>query len=56
MDHTDFLQLVSKYKFAIAMENGVCKDYVTEKFWRPLVVGTIPISFGTTNIKVRSQQ
>lgn len=52
MDHKDFVELVSKYKFAIAMENGVCKDYITEKLWRPLIVGTVPVTFGAPNLKV----
>jgi len=52
MDHQDFLELVSKYKFAIAMENGICNDYITEKLWRPLILGTVPITLGAPNIKV----
>lgn len=34
------------------MENGICNDYVTEKLWRPLFVGTIPIVMGSPTIKV----
>lgn len=52
MDHKDFVELVSQYKFAISMENGVCKDYITEKLWRPLIVGTVPITFGAPNLQV----
>ncbi|XP_067942096.1 alpha-(1,3)-fucosyltransferase 11-like [Watersipora subatra] len=33
------------------MENAVCTDYITEKFWRPLAVGTVPITLGAPNIK-----
>lgn len=54
MDHADFIELVSKYKFAIAMENGVCNDYITEKLWRPLAVGTVPITYGTPNLQVHT--
>ncbi|XP_067952156.1 alpha-(1,3)-fucosyltransferase 10-like [Watersipora subatra] len=50
MTHVDFLELISKYKFAISMENGICQDYITEKYWRPLVVGTIPIVLGSPAI------
>lgn len=52
MAHVDFLEVVSKYKFAIAMENGLCEDYITEKYWRPLGVGTIPIVLGSPTIQV----
>lgn len=55
MVHNEFLELISKYKFAIAMENGLCTDYITEKFWRPLVVGTVPITLGSPRIKVRKK-
>lgn len=52
MFHEDFFKLIAKYKFAAAMENGICNDYVTEKLWRPLFVGTIPIVIGSPRIKV----
>ncbi|GFN94943.1 alpha-(1,3)-fucosyltransferase 10 [Plakobranchus ocellatus] len=51
MAHRDFYELVSRYKFAISMENAVCQDYITEKFWRPLIVGTVPIAFGSPTIR-----
>lgn len=53
MFHEDFFKLIAKYKFAAAMENGICNDYVTEKLWRPLFVGTIPIVIGSPRIKVK---
>lgn len=46
----EFLNFVARYKFVIAIENGVCNDYVTEKFWRAIKVGTIPIYFGSPSI------
>ena len=52
MDDEDFYKLLAKYKFTIAMENGVCPDYITEKFWRPFVVGSVPIVFGSPTLKV----
>ncbi|KAN0018450.1 hypothetical protein ACTFIU_011066 [Dictyostelium citrinum] len=44
------LKVLRKYNFAIAIENSRCEDYVTEKLWEPLSVGTIPIYLGATNI------
>ncbi|XP_017071749.2 alpha-(1,3)-fucosyltransferase B isoform X4 [Drosophila eugracilis] len=35
----------------IAIENAACPDYITEKFWRPLIMGVIPIYFGSPTIK-----
>ncbi|PVD39373.1 hypothetical protein C0Q70_02003 [Pomacea canaliculata] len=51
MEHNEFFELVSKYKFSLAMENAVCKDYITEKLWRPLVVGSVPVIFGSPDVK-----
>ncbi|ALC44467.1 FucTB [Drosophila busckii] len=45
------LHFLARYKFMIAIENGVCEDYITEKFWRPLIIGVIPIYFGSTSIR-----
>lgn len=47
----NFLKFVARYKFTIAIENGVCDDYVTEKFWRPILVGSVPIYFGSPLIR-----
>lgn len=47
----DFLKFVARYKFVLALENGVCDDYVTEKFWRAIHVGVVPIYFGSPTIK-----
>lgn len=46
-----FYRFFARYKFIIAYENGVCNDYISEKFWRPLVMGNIPIYFGSPTIK-----
>ncbi|KAI8119411.1 Alpha-(1,3)-fucosyltransferase B [Lucilia cuprina] len=47
----ELLKFMARYKFIIAYENGVCQDYITEKFWRPLIAGSIPIYFGSPSIK-----
>ncbi|KAL1121945.1 hypothetical protein AAG570_003353 [Ranatra chinensis] len=47
----ELFQFVSQYKFAIAFENGICDDYITEKLWRPLIAGTVPIYIGSPSVK-----
>lgn len=48
----EFYKFVARYKFVIAYENSACNDYITEKLWRPLVLGVVPIYFGAPNIQV----
>jgi len=38
--------LFSKYKFYAAFENSRCKGYITEKFFRPLNEGMVPLVLG----------
>ena len=45
------MNIVGKYKFAIAFENAICNDYITEKFWRPLYAGAVPIVRGSPTVK-----
>jgi hypothetical protein len=52
MEHAEILKLVAKYKFALAFENAICTDYITEKFWRPFKVGTVPIVYGSDRFQV----
>uniref|UniRef100_W8BJJ4 Fucosyltransferase n=1 Tax=Ceratitis capitata TaxID=7213 RepID=W8BJJ4_CERCA len=47
----DIYKFIGQYKFMISIENGVCEDYITEKFWRPLIAGTVPIYFGSPSIR-----
>ncbi|KAL5018425.1 hypothetical protein ScPMuIL_004147 [Solemya velum] len=51
MGHKDFYQLVAKYKFSLALENAICTDYITEKLWRPLMAGSVPIVYGSLQIR-----
>ena len=44
------LPYISKYKFTIAFENYSCPHYITEKIWRPFLVGSIPIYWGCPQI------
>ncbi|OWF45635.1 alpha-(1,3)-fucosyltransferase 11-like [Mizuhopecten yessoensis] len=46
-ENFEFLDFISVYKFHLAFENAVCKDYMTEKLMRPLHVGSIPIYYGS---------
>lgn len=45
------LKFIARYKFVLAIENGVCDDYITEKLWRPIHVGSVPIYFGSPTIR-----
>ncbi|XP_035432245.2 alpha-(1,3)-fucosyltransferase 10 [Spodoptera frugiperda] len=51
LNEDEFLAFIARYKFVIAIENGACNDYVTEKFWRAIKVGSVPIYFGSPTIK-----
>lgn len=44
------MELLKNYRFTIAFENAVGKDYVTEKFYEPLLSGSVPIYLGAPNI------
>jgi hypothetical protein len=41
---------IADYKFTIAFENAVARDYVTEKFYDPLIAGSVPVYLGAPNI------
>lgn len=45
------MDVIAGYKFAIAFENAIAKDYVTEKFYDPLIAGSVPIYLGAPNIE-----
>ena len=45
------LALSSDYLFTIAIENSLNYDYVTEKLWQPLLVGSVPIYLGAPNVE-----
>lgn len=42
---------ISTYKFTLAFENAIAPDYVTEKFFQPLIAGSVPIYLGAPNIE-----
>lgn len=44
------MDTISRYRFTIAFENAIAPDYVTEKFYDPLVAGSVPVYLGAPNI------
>jgi hypothetical protein len=44
------LDVIKNYKFTIAFENAISKDYVTEKFFDPLIMGSVPVYLGAPGI------
>ena len=44
------LRLIASYPFTLAFENSISPDYVTEKFFDPLVVGSVPVYLGAANV------
>lgn len=44
------LSVIGAYKFCIGFENSIATDYVTEKFFDPLLAGTVPVYLGAPNI------
>lgn len=48
--HQFKLDTISRYKFTIAFENAIARDYVTEKFYDPLIAGSVPVYLGAPNI------
>jgi alpha-1,3-fucosyltransferase 10 len=44
------LGTIARYPFTIAFENAVSTDYVTEKFYDPLLAGSVPVVLGAPNV------
>jgi hypothetical protein len=44
------LETIKAYKFTLALENAIAEDYVTEKFYDPLIAGSVPVYLGAPNI------
>ncbi len=43
-------ETIARYRFTLAFENSCTRDYVTEKFFAPLVVGSVPVVLGAPNV------
>lgn len=52
MDDESFYQILAQYKFILAFENAICDDYITEKLWRPLKLGVVPVYYGAPNVRM----
>lgn len=51
MDNEGFQDIIAKYKFTLSFENAICDDYITEKLWRPLILGSVPIYKGSPTVQ-----
>jgi hypothetical protein len=49
--HESKLETLARYRFDLAFENSLCEDYVSEKFFDPLVAGCVPVYRGAPNIE-----
>ncbi|KAG8200826.1 hypothetical protein JTE90_006405 [Oedothorax gibbosus] len=47
--HKCYARLEFRYKFYLAFENAVCRDYVTEKLFNALEYDMVPVVFGGAN-------
>lgn len=45
------LSITSRYKFSFSFENAIAPDYVTEKFYDPLLAGSVPVYLGAPNVE-----
>ena len=43
------LNALKHFKFYLSFENGVCTDYITEKYWKYLEMGLVPVVLGGAN-------
>ena len=50
-DHNIRYQISSRYRYVMAFENARDVDYVTEKFFEPLMYGAVPVYLGAPNIE-----
>lgn len=47
----ELLSFLSRYKFHLALENAICDDYMTEKLWRPMHLGAVPVYRGSPSVR-----
>lgn len=44
------METIARYAFTLAFENAIGRDYVTEKFYDPLIMGSLPVYLGAPNV------
>ena len=44
------LETFAAYRFTLAFENAIGREYITEKFFDPLLAGSVPVYLGAPNI------
>ena len=48
-NHTCMREIFRQYKYYLAFENSLCKDYITEKLYKVLDLPIIPVVYGGAN-------
>ncbi|ESO95723.1 hypothetical protein LOTGIDRAFT_95386, partial [Lottia gigantea] len=51
LSSNSYEKVLRTYKFFLSFENSVCDDYITEKFFRMLRAGILPVVYGGGNYK-----
>lgn len=49
--HVSKLAALATYRFTLSCENAIAPDYVTEKFFDPLIAGSVPVYLGAPNVE-----
>ena len=51
MNSKAFIEYIRRYKFILSFENALCNDYITEKLFRTLSMGSVPVYKGAPNVR-----